>query len=113
MENVRALTFGEDLFRDHPNPMRKKGKILVHLEIFWFEHSGRFIVPPLQTALLSYGYECVSVSHKQTNKHTSTMKILYSTGKPEKNKAISTSLENKRSSTTQATNNASIHSLSS
>jgi len=24
--------------------------------MFWFEHLGRFIVPP-QTALLSYGYE--------------------------------------------------------
>jgi len=34
------------IFRDHPNPMRKKGKILVHLEIFWFEHLGKFIVPP-------------------------------------------------------------------
>jgi len=62
------------LFRDHPNPMKKKGKILVHLEIFWFEHSGRFIVlPPTQknkktvfffsfSALLSYGYDLVTNS---------------------------------------------------
>jgi len=26
--------------------MRKKGKIFGHLEIFWFEYSGRFIEPP-------------------------------------------------------------------
>jgi len=33
------------------------GKFFVHLEIFWFEYSGRFIVLPIQkTALLSYGY---------------------------------------------------------
>jgi len=35
--------------------MRKRGKSLVQLEMSWFEHSYRFIVP-LQTALLSYGY---------------------------------------------------------
>jgi len=38
--------------------MRKRGKIFIHLEIFWFKHSGRFIVPPSPqiTGLLSYGY---------------------------------------------------------
>jgi len=42
-EIIRALNVGEDFFhRDHPNPMRKKRKMLVHLEIFWFEHSGRY-----------------------------------------------------------------------
>jgi len=46
-EIIRTLNFGEYLyFRDHPNPMRKKEKISVHLQIYWFEHSGRFIVPP-------------------------------------------------------------------
>jgi len=32
-------------FTGHLNPKRKKEKILKHLEIFWFEHLGRFIVP--------------------------------------------------------------------
>jgi len=35
--------------------MRKKEEILVHLEIFCFEHSGRFIVPP--NCFAPYGYE--------------------------------------------------------
>jgi len=35
--------------------MRKRGEILVHLEILGLENSCRFIVS-LQTALLSYGY---------------------------------------------------------
>jgi len=48
-------------FRDHHNPMRKKVKVLIHLEIFWFEHSGRFIVPP-QTDLLSYVYDNLALS---------------------------------------------------
>jgi len=44
-EIIRALDFGEDLFffRDHPNPMRKKGNIFVHLEILWYEHSANSI----------------------------------------------------------------------
>jgi len=46
-------------FREHTNPMRKKEenfseelfififwKHIIHLEIFCFEHSGRFFVPP-------------------------------------------------------------------
>jgi len=38
--------------------MRKRGEVLVYLEIIWFEYSGSFIVPPPpQTALLSYGYD--------------------------------------------------------
>jgi len=45
-EIIRALKFGEDLFfRDHLIP-EKKG------EVFWFEHSGRFIAPPNCFALL-------------------------------------------------------------
>jgi len=45
----REENFSEDLFfGDHT----------IHLEIFCFEHSGRFFVPP-QTILLSYGYEFV------------------------------------------------------
>jgi len=33
--------------------MRKKEEILVPLEIFWFEHSGRVIVPPPPKLLCS------------------------------------------------------------
>jgi len=45
-EIIRAPNFGEDLFIDHPSPMRKMGEIFVHLEIFWIVHLGRFIVSP-------------------------------------------------------------------
>jgi len=56
-EIIRALNFGEDfIFRDHPNPMRKRGEVLAHLEMFWFEHSGRFVVPP-KLLLLFYSYD--------------------------------------------------------
>jgi len=57
------------VFRDHTNPIKKKREIFVksffffsslrtahyNLEIFCFEHSGRFF-PPHQTVFLSYGY---------------------------------------------------------
>jgi len=56
------------LFRDHPNPMRKNRKILIHLEIFCFEHSGRFIVPP-QTASLSYVYDYICTTHENPGGH--------------------------------------------
>jgi len=61
----KGKIFGEDLsFRDYTNPMRKKREIFrpffrkhtILLEIFCFEHSGRFF-PSLQTVLLSYGYD--------------------------------------------------------
>jgi len=66
-ENIRANLKMKTFLRDHTNPMRKKGKILlktffpfeehtIHLEIFCFEHSGRFLVPS-QTVLLFYGYD--------------------------------------------------------
>jgi len=41
---IRALNYGEDLFlkTTHPNPIRKKGKIVVRLDIFWFEQFELF-----------------------------------------------------------------------
>jgi len=43
----KGESFSEDLFYFF-------GEHTIHLEIFCFKHSGRFIVPH-QTALLSYG----------------------------------------------------------
>jgi len=57
-EDFFYLFFIYLFFRDHTNPMRKKGEILV--KTFFRDHSGRFFLP-LQTVLLSNGYENLHV----------------------------------------------------